>query len=174
MLPDQGQCSYPSYHVIAITEDVSPANVSHILKAGAETFLAKPFKLQDLLGILSHTTGVKQIQPNSTTNKSGSSARKSDGSDTLLISLARLAEVKNSYTGHHNAERLARIMDILGRSLGRLSPEELQALYNACALHDIGNVGIPDSILLKPGPLTEEEWTVMHSHTVIGVQLCII
>jgi putative two-component system response regulator len=169
----KGDAATRHISVIAITEDVSPANVARILEAGAETFLAKPFKPQDLLGILSHTAGVKQIQPDSSTaNESGPSARKSDGSDTLLFSLARLAETKNSYTGHHNAERLVKIVDILGRSLGRLNPEELQTLSNACALHDIGNLGIPDSILLKPGPLTEEEWTVMRSHTVIGAQLC--
>jgi HD-GYP domain-containing protein (c-di-GMP phosphodiesterase class II) len=41
----------------------------------------------------------------------------------------------------------------------------LLALRNACVLHDIGNLGIPDSILLKPGSLTEKEWKIMRSHT---------
>ncbi|MFZ2169691.1 MAG: HD domain-containing phosphohydrolase, partial [Methylococcaceae bacterium] len=156
--------------------DVSPATVSRILEAGAETFIAKPFNPQDLLGILSHTAGIKQIlppdAPTGTAGESGQPANDSDNSETLLFSLTRLVEAKNSYTGHHDAARLAKRVDIFGRSLGRLNPEELLALRNACVLHDIGNLGIPDSILLKPGPLTEEEWTVMRSHTVIGAQLC--
>ncbi|MGR8999350.1 MAG: HD domain-containing phosphohydrolase, partial [Gammaproteobacteria bacterium] len=158
--------------VIGIAGDVSPANASRILEAGAETFIAKPFAPQDLLGILSHIAGVKKILPGVVTNESRQFDREADSADTLLFSLIRLAEAKNSYTGQHDAARLAKKADIFGRSLRRLSPEELLALHNACVLHDIGNLGIPDSILLKPGPLTEEEWTVMRSHTVIGAQLC--
>ena len=162
--------------VIAITEDVSPANVNRMLETGAETFIAKPFTPQDLMGILSHTTGVKQSLPGvrtvDLTTEPKRFVNKSVKSEKLLFSLTRLAEAKNSYTGLQDATRLEKNVDIFGRSLGRLSPEELQALHNACVLHDIGNLGIPDSILLNPGPLTEEEWTVMRNHTVIGAQLC--
>ena len=161
--------------VIAIAENMSAENVTRMLEAGAETFLTKPFNPEDLLGILSHTASVKKILPAARTETSSESSRfinESDNSETLLLSLTRMAEAKNSYMGHHDATRLANLADIFGRSLGRLSPEELLALRNACVLHDIGNLGIPDSILLKSTPLTEEEWTVMRSHTIIGAQLC--
>jgi len=162
--------------VIAITEDVSPANINRMLETGVETFIAKPFTPHDFLRILSHTTGVKPSLPGvrtaDLTTEPKRFVNKAVKSEKLLFSLTRLAEAKNSYTGHPDAAGLAKKVDIFGRSLGRLSPEELQALHNACVLHDIGNLGIPDSILLNPGPLTEEEWTVMRSHTVIGAQLC--
>lgn len=64
------------------------------------------------------------------------------------------------------------MVDIFGRSLGCLSEEELLALQKACLLHDIGNLGIPDSVLGKPAPLTEEEWILIRSHTLIGSRLC--
>ena len=171
----KGDATTRHISVIAVTEDVSPENVTRILEAGAETFIAKPFNPQDLLGILSHIAGVKQIRPepgSSAANEPGQPANKPDSSDKLLFSLTGLAVAKNSYTNHHDSAQLEKKVDIFGRSLGRLSPEELLALHNACVLHDIGNLGIPDSILLKPGPLTEEEWTLMRSHTVIGAQLC--
>lgn len=181
MLPDidgfricshiKGDAATRHISVIAIAEDVSPAHVNRILEAGAETFLAKPFNPQDLLGVLSHTAGVKQTLPDAM-NEHEKTSRESDSADPVLFSLTRLAKAKNSYTRHHDAAQLEKRVDIFGRSLGRLGPEELLALHNACVLHDIGNLGIPDSILLKPGSLTEEEWTVMRSHTVIGAQLC--
>ncbi|MFA6174755.1 MAG: HD domain-containing phosphohydrolase [Kiritimatiellales bacterium] len=161
--------------VIAIAVDVSAENVSRILEAGAETFLAKPFNPQDLLGILSHTAGEKKILPG---EESGTASEpkpvvdEPDISETLLFSLKRVVETRNRYIGHHDATRLANMADIFGRSLGRLGPEELLALHNACVLHDIGNLGIPDKILLKPAPLTEEEWMLVRSHTLIGAQLC--
>lgn len=162
--------------VIAITEDVSPANINRMLEAGAETFIAKPFTPQDFLNILSHTTGVKPslqgVQAADLTTEPKQVVKKSVKSEKLLFSLTRMAEAKNRYTCHHDAAGLAKKVDIFGRSLGRLSPEELQALHNAGVLHDIGNLSIPDNILLKPGPLTEEEWLIMRSHTVIGAQLC--
>jgi putative two-component system response regulator len=171
----KGDAATRHIRVIGITADMGAEKVTRILEAGAETFLAKPFNPQDLLEILSRTTSVKKILPSAQTERSSQSEQfvnESDDSERLLLSLTRIAKAKNSYIGHHDATWLATWVDIFGRSLGRLSQEELLALRNACLLHDIGNLGIPDSILLKPAPLTEEEWTIMRSHTLIGAQLC--
>jgi putative two-component system response regulator len=54
----------------------------------------------------------------------------------------------------------------------QLDSASLQALYIGGALHDIGKVGIPDSILLKPGRLSQEEWQIMRSHPVLGEEIC--
>jgi uncharacterized domain HDIG len=59
----------------------------------------------------------------------------------------------------------------LGERLG-LGPEQINALRRGGYLHDIGKVGIPDAILLKPGPLTPEEWEIMRRHVIIGVEIC--
>ncbi|POZ50809.1 HD domain-containing phosphohydrolase [Methylovulum psychrotolerans] len=157
--------------VIAITADTATESIARILAAGAETFLAKPFSPQDLLGLLSHTASVSKTGRGGAAKTDQKPSAKLSEAESLLFSLKRLVETKNNYIGHHDATRLKAMVGIFGRSLG-FSPEQLQALHNACVLHDIGNLGIPDSILLKPAPLTEEEWTVMRSHTVIGAQLC--
>jgi putative two-component system response regulator len=59
----------------------------------------------------------------------------------------------------------------LGKSLG-LPAEQLKALHRGGVLHDVGKIGIPDSILLKPGPLSKEEREVIKSHPVIGERIC--
>ncbi|MGR9085694.1 MAG: HD domain-containing phosphohydrolase [Gammaproteobacteria bacterium] len=161
--------------VIAIVADMNSEKVSRILNAGADTFLVRPFNTQDLLGILSHTAGVNKGGASGEPQPAGGSGpfdEGTDNSETLLLSLTQLAEAKSGSMGSHDAPRLSIMAELFGRSLGRLGREELQALRNACVLHDIGNLGVPDSILLKPAPLTEEEWTVMRSHTIIGAQLC--
>ena len=59
----------------------------------------------------------------------------------------------------------------LGRALG-LGSEDLDALHRGGYLHDVGKVGVPDAILLKPGPLTSEEFALMQRHPEIGDSLC--
>lgn len=184
MLPDTdcfGICSLiksdvamQHINIIAITEDVSADNIARILKAGAQTFLVKPFSSQDLLGILSHAAGVKLRPPaeKKLSKEPERIAMESGNPDALLFSLMSLAEARNSTIGKHDSARLRGMVDFFACSLACFSPEELLALRNACVLHDIGNLGIPDNILLKPGPLTEEEWMVMRSHTLIGARLC--
>jgi putative two-component system response regulator len=90
--------------------------------------------------------------------------------ETILFALAQAVEKRDKYTGDH-CERLARYSVSLGSALG-LQRWELQALHRGGFLHDIGKVCIPDSILFKKGPLTEEEWVVMRAHTVKGVEIC--
>ena len=60
----------------------------------------------------------------------------------------------------------------LGQAVG-LSERELIALQKGAVLHDIGKIGIPDAILLKPGPLGGDEWRIMRRHAEIGAELCI-
>jgi putative two-component system response regulator len=65
--------------------------------------------------------------------------------------------------------RIQEYSALLGRKCG-LPGDHVELLYLASAMHDLGKIGIPDSVLLKPGKLNAEEWTVMKSHTVIGAQ----
>jgi putative two-component system response regulator len=93
-----------------------------------------------------------------------------DSAEAIILSLARTIEARDSYTQGH-CERLALYSTALGRALA-LSSDELAALYRGAFLHDIGKVGIPDAVLLKPGRLTPEEYDVMKRHTIIGDELC--
>ena len=86
-----------------------------------------------------------------------------------LLRLARAGEYRDSATGEH-VLRIARCSRLLGAAFG-MREEECCDLELASPLHDIGKVGIPDSILLKPGPLTAAEWAVMRRHTLIGFDI---
>jgi HD-GYP domain-containing protein (c-di-GMP phosphodiesterase class II) len=84
------------------------------------------------------------------------------------VLLATLAEREPDLTAHvHDVAALA---TAVGRRL-ELSPVELDEVARAAELHDIGKIAIPDSILGKPGPLTEQEWAFMRRHTVIGERI---
>ena len=85
---------------------------------------------------------------------------------TTIQSLALLLEHRDSYTSGHSL-RVTSISVELGRRLG-MSPEEIENLRVAATLHDIGKVGVPDTILNKPGALTDEEWAIVKRHPVIG------
>ena len=93
-----------------------------------------------------------------------------DETEEIVFALARAVEQRDANTGGH-CERLAFISVSLGIALG-LDRISLLALYRGGYLHDVGKVGIPDSILFKPGKLTTEEWVTMRSHTVRGVEIC--
>jgi PAS domain S-box-containing protein len=91
-----------------------------------------------------------------------------------IIALSNITESRDTDTGHH-IERIRALATILAEALAQdakytpfLSTVEIANLANASVLHDIGKVGIPDAILLKPGKLTPEEFTVMKQHVVIG------
>lgn len=79
------------------------------------------------------------------------------------------AEYKDLDTASH-IDRIGRFSEILARELGR-SLVETETIRHAAPMHDVGKLGIPDSILLKPGPLTTDEWVVMRSHTTKGAEL---
>ena len=88
----------------------------------------------------------------------------------ILFALAQAVEQRDRQTSKH-CERLAFVSVMLGMALG-LDQANLLALYRGGYLHDVGKVGIPDSILVKPGELTAEEWVVMQSHTTRGEDIC--
>jgi response regulator RpfG family c-di-GMP phosphodiesterase len=85
---------------------------------------------------------------------------------SVISRLARVAEYRDTETGGH-IYRIGRSCVLVGRALG-MDDEDCEDLFHASLLHDVGKVGIPDSILLKPGPLDPGEVAAMRSHTVIG------
>lgn len=87
----------------------------------------------------------------------------------ILERLALAAEFRDDATGKHT-RRVARISALVGRELG-LSSGSVKLLERAAPLHDIGKIAVPDQILLKPGPLTPEEFEVVKAHTVIGARI---
>ncbi len=86
-----------------------------------------------------------------------------------IYCLSRAAEHKDEGTAAH-IQRIGDYARAIGRQLG-MSEEELEMLLYATPMHDIGKIGIPDRILLKPGRLDADEWEIMQRHTVIGAQI---
>jgi putative two-component system response regulator len=91
-----------------------------------------------------------------------------------VLALAKLAESRDDDTGDH-LERVRKLCSVLAEKMAVMpgyhsiiDTEFIENIYHASPLHDIGKVGIPDHILLKPGKLTPEEFDIMKQHTVIG------
>ena len=93
---------------------------------------------------------------------------KSASIDTIMR-LSRAAEYKDEDTGSH-VERMSRYTAYVAERM-RLPDSYVETMLYASSMHDIGKIGIPDRILLKPGKLTPEEWEVMKQHTVIGARI---
>lgn len=91
--------------------------------------------------------------------------------DAVIFGLAKLAESRDDDTGEH-LERIRDYVRLLAHELAADQPsldeEGIRLLCLASSLHDIGKVGIPDAVLLKPGPLTPSEMAIMRQHTIIG------
>lgn len=96
--------------------------------------------------------------------------------EVSIRALARLAEIRDPETGNH-LRRTQAYMNVLARRMAldprhapTLTPRTIDLIVKSAPLHDIGKVGIPDYILLKPGKLTPEEWTIMQTHARLGAE----
>jgi putative two-component system response regulator len=91
--------------------------------------------------------------------------------DAIIFAMASLAEVRDNETGNHiyRTQHYVRALAIAARrSYRELDDEAVELLFKTAPLHDIGKVGIPDRILLKPGKLTPEEYEIMKGHADLG------
>ena len=86
-----------------------------------------------------------------------------------LVGLCTALEAKDPYTRGHS-ERVAGWSRRLAERLG-LCADDVERIGQAALLHDIGKIGVPESVLRKPGPLDDDEWSVMRRHPVVGAQI---
>jgi putative two-component system response regulator len=129
------------------------------IAAGADDYLSKPFDSKELL--IRTKVLLRQRALN----------RRLDATEGVLFALARAVEARDRHTIHH-AERVGRYAEAIGAAHG-LGVEDCELLYQGGVLHDLGKIAIPDAILLKPGPLTNEEFAVMKTHSVEGERICL-
>ena len=128
------------------------------IEAGADEFLSKPVHPTELRARVGSLTRMKHLLD------------ALDSAEAAFMTLALTIEARDPTTSGH-CERLARHAVALGKALG-LGETDLQSLHRGGYLHDVGKVGIPDAVLLKPGPLTPAEFALMQKHPEIGDSLC--
>jgi putative two-component system response regulator len=128
------------------------------IEAGADEFLSKPVHPHELRARVRSLSRVKQL------------IDELDSAEAAFVALALTIEARDPYTKGH-CERLSKTAVSLGRALG-LDEEGLHALHRGGYLHDIGKVGVPDAVLLKPAALTADETALMRRHPEIGDTLC--
>lgn len=90
-------------------------------------------------------------------------------SNEAILRLSRAAEFRDTDTAKHLI-RMARYAGAIAAQMG-MSPEDVEDIVSAAPMHDIGKIGIPDGVLLKPGKLTDAEWRVMRQHADLGRQI---
>ncbi len=145
------------YFILLTTLD-RKKNLLEGVNYGADDFLSKPCDVEEIIIRLKVAERVVALE-----NK-----------HLLVFSLAKLAESRDQDTGAH-LERIRDYSRLIAAQLrthpkygAEITADFIRAIYLTSPLHDIGKVGIPDAILLKPGKLTKEEFEIMKTHTTIG------
>jgi len=151
--------------VIAIAAAGAADKRRRARELGAKDFLSKPLDPTEIVARVENVLAASQL-----TAQGGELNLELE--QTRLESLerlARLAEYRDDATYEH-PQRVGRTASLLAEKLG-LAPDVVKAIGTAAPLHDVGKVGVPDRILLKPSRLTAAEFELMKSHTLIGAEI---
>ena len=162
--------------IVMITADVDRALRIKAIRAGATDFLNKPVdpeelrvRAANLLALRRAQTALADRAIHLADEIAAATRRLAQREEEIVQRLARAIEYRDDQTGEHIL-RVAKVSEMLATELGL--PEQFCAnLFLAAQLHDTGKIGLPDSILLKPGRLTEEEILVMRRHTLMGSEV---
>ncbi|MCK5387127.1 MAG: two-component system response regulator [Gammaproteobacteria bacterium] len=162
--------------IIVLTAQSDRESRIKALDLGARDFLAKPFDRVELMTRIRNMLEVRimtKAMKNQNKILDGMvKERTQELNDTRLEVIRRLgraAEYRDDMTGYHII-RMSRYSQLLALAAG-MSEAEAETLLNASPMHDIGKIGIPDNVLLKPGKLDSEEWAIMQTHVDIGVEI---
>jgi putative two-component system response regulator len=162
--------------VLMLTGDDTPESKRGALSLGAKDFLAKPFDATEVLlrirNLLETRFLYQSMEKQNSLLEIKVGERTSELQESqieILERLARTAEIRDNDTGRHTK----RVGDLSGRLACALDMDSriVDLIRRAAPLHDLGKIGIPDSILLKPGNLSMEEMAVMRRHTIIGAEI---
>ncbi len=146
------------------------------LRAGAKDFISKPFDMVEVLARVYNMLEVRLLHQalrnfNATLEQRvrERTADLHDGYVETIFTMTRAAEHKDEDTGAH-VRRISHYCRELARLLG-LEAEFVDNIFIASPMHDIGKIGIPDHVLLKPGGFTPQEWQVMKTHAAMGAEI---
>lgn len=169
--------------VLMLTAQHAQEFRQHALDNGALDYVTKPFNAEELLSRIRNLVDVKlardfihkqkEILEQKVAQRTHElELRTSELHETRLQVVRRLgraAEYRDNETGLHIV-RMSKMAAALGKVAG-MNEYECDLLLNAAPMHDIGKLGIPDNILLKPGKLEADEWTIMQTHAQIGADI---
>lgn len=127
-------------------------------EAGVDDFLHRPINCVEFLARVRSLVRVKRLNDELV------------NVENTMLALATAIEAKDPYTEGH-IKRVASYALSLGKEMG-LALWQLQVLRKAAFLHDVGKIGVSETVLLKPGPLTKEEFDQLKTHTVVGEKIC--
>lgn len=155
--------------VLVLTADVTEEAKERALEQGAKDFLTKPFGTAEVLLRCRNLIETRMLHQQMNSRVIERTMELEESRIEILDRLARTAEFRDDATGQHT-KRVGELSGRIAAALG-LSSAEVEHIRRAAPLHDLGKVGIPDHILLKQGKLTEEEFAVMKTHTLLGADL---
>ena len=155
--------------IIFVTAKIDPEDEVKGLSLGAVDYLTKPITPQIALQrVKTHIALYDQQRALFSQVKEKTREINLGKLETLNI-LGRAAEFKDNETGMH-VMRMSHYCEVLAKALG-MTDEDAETLRDAAPMHDIGKIGIPDSVLLKPGKLDADEWITMQKHVEYGVEI---
>jgi len=144
--------------VLLLTGRTALKDVVTGLNAGADDFITKPFAQPELIARIRSALRLRRALVGM------------EAAHAVVTALANAVEAKDAPTERH-CERLALLAARLGSRVG-LAGTEIDAVTYGALLHDVGKIGVPDSVLGKTGPLTEAEWVLVRRHPEIGERIC--
>jgi len=173
--------------IMIISGHDEPADRVKAVEAGADDFLSKPLeqiilkaKIKSLLKIKAYNDYKQNYQNKLEEEVAKKTAKLKQAFDELeaasekmrlysldtILRLSQAAEYKDQETGEH-IQRIGYYIQVIGQAIS-LGKQEIDEFFYASPMHDVGKIGIPDNILMKPGKLNAEEWIIMKQHTTIG------
>lgn len=162
--------------IVVISADITTSAKQRALELGATDFLTKPFDPSEVILRVRNLLKLRSLHQQTLQAKGSLETKVQERTQALerahiemLTRLALAAEYRDDDTGEHTF-RVGDASALIARRL-RLADELTSELRRAARLHDVGKIGIPDSILLKPGRLTAEEFDTIKTHTKIGAEL---
>lgn len=154
-----------SSDIIVMTGKVKSYHYHEIINIGASDFVEKPFAIQELILRVKRVLRERYL-------KQATKKQHEELKEAYIDSIHRLvmaSEFKDEDTGDHIV-RIGEYSRMMAQKLG-WSENEIEVISYAAPMHDVGKIGIPDKIMLKPGKLTREEFEVMKTHATIGAKL---
>jgi putative nucleotidyltransferase with HDIG domain len=158
---------HPELAIIIITGQGDVDMARKALMAGACDFVTKPFRVSELPIIVERNLARSTL---SSRNNLTFQRALENSYEAVLDALLAALDTRDTETEGHS-ERVTAYTMLLAEQMG-VAQDELYHIERGALLHDIGKIGVPDRILLKPGPLTDEEWVEMRKHPVIGFKMC--